>query len=154
VGDPSRELRRELADRVLAELAADLPRVSAHFGEEYADSTAPDARALRERGGTFEWVAFAFDPHPMWDTHVGVLTADGEVSVGFHVHERLARDPPDAVETLAGSVGAEYRYSDTAAEHQFNRPPVPSSAADVGTLAAEVSMLCRRFEPVVDDLEG
>lgn len=151
--DPT-ELRRALAHRVTAELSAELPRVSAHLGRDYADADAPDARALRERDGSFEWVAFGFDPHPMWDAHVGVLTADGRVTVGLHVHDRLAATPPEAVAAIAEDIGAEYRHSDAAAEHQFNRPPVPLDAVDVADLAGEVAELCRRFEPVVDDLES
>lgn len=146
--------RRALAERVTDELATDLPRVSAHLGRAYADADDPDARALREHGGGFEWVAFGFDPHSMWDAHVGVLTDGGEVVVGLHVHERLSAEQPAAVGTLAEEVGASYRYSEAASEHQFNRPPVALDAVDADALAGEVAELCRRFEPLVDDLQG
>lgn len=150
----ARELRRELADRVTAELASDLPRVSAYFGEDYVESDEPEARAMRRRGGTFEWVAFGFDPHSMWDTHVGVLTADGQVTAGIHVHERLAETRPETAAVGIDDIDVEYRYSDAAAEHQFNRPSVPLEAVDIDVLASEITMLCRRFEPEVDELES
>lgn len=147
------EFRHQLADRVTAELSTDLSRVSPHFGEQYADADAPEARAMRRHDGTFEWVAFGFDPHPMWDAHVGVITADGQVTVGLHVHERLSPERPTAVDDIAVDVGAEYQYSDEAAEHQFNVPSRPIESVDVDEFAEVVSALCRRFEPVVDDLK-
>lgn len=146
------EFRRELADNVIAELSTDLARVSPHFGERYANADVPAARAMRQRGGSFEWVAFGFDPHPMWDAHVGVLTEDGRVTVGLHVHERLSPTRPAAVDAIADDVNAEYQFSDAAAEHQFNRPSLSISSVDVDDLAEDVATLCRRFEPVVDEL--
>lgn len=151
--DPA-TFRRELAERVTEELSTDLSRVSAYLGPAYADADDPDAQALRERGGNFEWVAFGFDPHSMWDAHVGVLTDEGEVTVGLHVHERLSAEKPAAVAELAADVGASYRYSEAAAEHQFNRPPVSLAEADVDALAEDVAALCRQFGPLVDDLEA
>jgi hypothetical protein len=150
--DP-RRFRRRLADRVTDDLAGEIP-VSAHLGDDHADEPDhPDARALRERGGGFGWVAFGFEPHSMWDAHVGVLV-DEAVVVGVHLHERVAADPPDAVAALGAAIGGGYRYSEAAAEHQYNRPPVPLRAADVGTVAAETGELCREFAPIVDDLLG
>jgi len=150
--DP-RRFRRRLADRVTSDLAGDVP-VSAHLGDEYADaSDDPDARALRERGGSFRWVAFGFEPHAMWDAHVGVLV-DEAVVVGLHLHERVAVDPPDAVAVLGAAVGGDYRYSEAAAEHQYVRPPVPLGAADVADVADVTAALCRQFAPIVDDLLG
>lgn len=143
--------RRAVADGVTTRLTDDLPRVSAHLGGDYADADDPDARALRERGGGFAWVAFGFDPHPMWDAHVGVLAGE-EVVVGLHVHERASAEKPAAVADLAEEIGADYRYSETAREHQFNRPPVALDAADPDATAADVADLCRRFAPVVDRL--
>lgn len=148
------EFRHELADRVIVELSNALPRVSPHFGEQYADADAPEARAMRHRDGTFEWVAFSFEPHSMWDAHVGVITTDGQVTVGLHVHERLSPSRPLAVADIATDVSADYQFSDAATEHQFNLPPRPIESVDIDALAQDVSELCRRFEPVVDDLEA
>lgn len=146
------ELRRELAERVIDELATDVPRISAHQGEQYADADEPEAQAMREQGGTFDWVAFGFDPRPMWDAHVGVLTVDGQVTIGLHIHERLSPTKPTAVATIADDVDAGYRFSDAASEHQFNRRAVPLDTVDVGDLTEEVAWLCRRFDPIVDAL--
>jgi hypothetical protein len=145
-------LRHELAESVLEDLEPELSRVSAHHGEGYADADDPNARALRERGGNFEWVAFGFDPHPMWDAHVGVLTADGNVTAGMHVNERVSEAKPAAVAAVAEDADVEYAFSDVAGEHQFNRPPVPLESVDAAALSADVASLCRRFEPVVDEL--
>lgn len=151
--DPA-TFRRELADEVTAELSPALDRISVHLGEEYADADDPEAAAMRRGNGTFEWIAFGFDPHRMWDAHVGVLTADGQVTVGFHVHERLSDSKPATVEPLADEFGADYRYSEAAAEHQFNRPSAPLAAVDPEVLAEDVAAMCRRFKPVVDELES
>lgn len=150
--DPA-ELRRELADRVTTKLSPDLCRVSPYFGEQYASSNAPEARAIRERNGTFRWVAFGFDPHPMWDAHIGVLTTDSQVMVGIHVHERVSLTQPKAVAAIADEIGAEYRFSETAAEHQFNYSPVPLNTVDIDNLAEKIAELCRKFESVVDELK-
>lgn len=147
------EFRHELADRVTAELSTDLPRVSPHFGEQYADADVPEAREMRRRGGTFEWVAFGFAPHSMWDAHVGVITTDGQVTVGLHVHEQLSPSQPTTVGDVVADVSADYQFSDAAAEHQFNLPSRAIESVDVDDFAEIVSALCRRFEPVVEDLE-
>lgn len=146
-------VRHRLANRVPELLADDAPRVSAHLGGEYADADGPDARAMRRRGGSFEWVAFGFDPHAMWDAHVGVLV-DDEVVVGIHIHERVAGEPPAAFAALGEEIGGEYRYSEAAAEHQYNRPPTAVESVDPDALARDVAALCLRFEPVVDELLG
>lgn len=148
------DFRRELADRVTAELSTDLPRVSAQFGEAYVDADVPEARAMRQRNGTFEWVAFGFDPHSMWDAHVGVITGDDRVTVGLHVHERLSQTRPAAVDDIVDDIDAKYQFSDAAVEHQFNLPARAIGSVDINSFATEVSELCRRFEPVVDDLEA
>lgn len=145
--------RREVAARVLSELSTELPQVSPHFGEQYADSDEPDAQALRECGGSFEWVAFSFDLCPMWDAHVGVLTENGQAIAGLHVHERVSAEKPASVAAVADEIGAKYRYSAVAAEHQFNRPPVLINEVNVDSFAGNVVELCRRFEPVVDALD-
>lgn len=146
------KLRHALAESVLEDLESDLPRVTAYHGEAYADADDPDARAMRERGGNFEWVAFGFDPHSMWDAHVGVLTAEGHVVAGMHVHERVSEAKPAPVAAIAEDAGVEYGYSEAAQEHQFNRPPVPLDGVDVAALSADVASLCRRFESVVDEV--
>jgi hypothetical protein len=148
----SAELCRELADTVVDELSADLPRVSAHLGENYAEADEPEARSIRNHGGTFLWVAFGFKPYSMWNAHVGVLTADDRVVVGLHVHERVSVGKPAAVAAIAGEIGAEYRYSDAADEHQFNRPPIPLERVDVEDLSQDIADLCRRLNPVVNEV--
>ncbi len=147
------EFHQELADSVIAELSTDLSRVSAYFGEQYADADVPEARDIRHLDVIFDWITFGFDPHSMWDAHVGVLTNDGRVTVGLHIHERLSPTRPAAVVDIAYGGGAEYRSSDAAAEHQFNLPSVSIDSVDIDNLAEEVSAFCRRFEPMVDDLE-
>ena len=146
--------RRKLAERVIEELSPDLSRVSAYRGPAFADTDDPDAQALEERGGTFEWVAFGFDPHSMWNAHIGVLTTDEEVTVGVHVHNRLSAETPPAVAALGEDIGTTYRYSETAAEHQFNRPAVPLEDVGIADLAGEIATLCRQFEPLVDSLHA
>lgn len=147
------KFRQELAARVLSEFSTELPHVSPHFGEQYVDSDDPNAQALRECGGSFEWVAFSFDPCLMWDVHVGVLTTDGQAIAGLHVHERVSAEKPASVAAVADEIGAKYRYSAVAAEHQFNYPPVSINEVDVDHFAGNVAELCRRFAPVVDTLD-
>jgi hypothetical protein len=144
-------LVRAIARAVETRLAADLPRVSAHYGADYADSDDPPAVHLREHGDDFRWVAFGFDPHPMWDAHVGVLAAE-TVLVGFHVHDRAVEERPAALDPVAEAFDATYRYSEAAAEHQWNRPAVARDAVDPEAFGATVADMCRRFAPVVDDL--
>lgn len=154
-GNPdSEKLRQELAEKVTDELAGDLPRVSPYFGEDFLDSTDSEAQALREKNGTFDWVAFGFDPYPMWNAHVGVITTDGKIVTGFHVHERLSSTRPSAIEAIADEFAAKYQYSETATEHQFNCPPEPLDSANVDSLAQRVAKMCRQFGPIVDKLES
>lgn len=145
------KLLESLPNDVSTRLADTLPRVTAYRGPSYADSDEPNARALRASGGGFQWVAFGFDPHPMWDAHVGVLVSD-EVVVGLHVSDRVTDEKPPSAVALAETIGATYEYSEVAGEHQFNRPGVPLDEVVVETLGSEVASLCQQFEPIVDPL--
>src|SRR3954470_20436811 len=85
------QLRRSIADSVLARMKGEIPGLSPHFGEHYEKSDEPEARVYRSSGASFRWVAFAFSPWRMWDLHVGVVPTEGRrLSIGFHISERAS----------------------------------------------------------------
>lgn len=143
-GTDTVHLLRRAAEEVLGRLRSDIPGLEAHLGEEYERSDRPEAAELRRNGGHFRWLAFAIAPAPMWALHVGILVEDdGQLSLGLHAHERFAPEPPAVLAALGAKLGATYRYSAGALEHQFNRPPLEVTDANLEAFVAQVVECCR-----------
>lgn len=145
------EFLERLAESVENRLSSETTRLTVHHGSDYAEEEDPDASALRRSGMHFRWVAFAYEPHNMWDVHVGVLLEGNTAIAGFHVHERVVSDDPPEVSDVATELGLAYRYSEAANEHQFNQEPVPYESG-LDELASDVTRIYRAFLPLVDDL--
>jgi hypothetical protein len=143
------QLRRSLADSVMARMKGEIPGLSPHFGEDYLEADDPEAKVYRSSGATFRWVAFAFSPWRMWDLHVGVVPAGGRrLSVGFHISERAAPALLEDLKRLGEEVGAPVRHQEAAIEYQANLPLFDVDAVPVETLVDAIAGLCRRYAPV------
>lgn len=143
------QLRRSLADSVMARMKGDIPGLSPHFGEDYLEADDPEARAYRSSGATFRWVAFAFSPWRMWDLHVGVVPVEGRrLSVGFHISERASGALLDDLKRLGEEAGVPVRHQKAAIEYQANLPLFDVDAVPVETLVDAIAGLCRKYAPV------
>jgi hypothetical protein len=147
--DGFRKLRDALANAVKARTAASIPGISAHFGEDYEQSSDPEAVAYLTTGGHFRWLAFGFAPWRMWDLHLGVVAIDERLlSVGFHISERAAPFLLAELERLGAENGAPVQHQKAAVEYQANLPPIAVDAVSVDQLADTVSELCRKYAQV------
>jgi len=143
------QLRRLLADAVMARAKGDIPGLSPHFGEDYVEADDPEAKVYRSSGATFRWVAFAFSPWRMWDLHVGVVPVGGRrLSVGFHISERASGPLLDDLKRLGEEVGAPVLHQKAAIEYQANLPLFDVDAVPVETLVDAIAGLCRKYAPV------
>lgn len=143
------QLRRSIADSVMARMKREIPGLSPHFGEDYLEADDPEAKVYRSSGATFRWVAFAFSPWRMWDLHVGVVPVEGRrLSVGFHISERASGALLDDLKRLGEEVGAPVRHQKAAIEYQANLPLFDVDAVPVETLVETIAGLCRKYAPV------
>ena len=143
------QLRRSLADSVMARMKGEISGLSPHFGEDYLQADDPEAKVYRSSGATFRWVAFAFSPWRMWDLHVGVVPVEGRrLSVGFHISERAAPALLDDLKRLGESIGAPARHQAAAIEYQANLPHFDVDAVPLETLVEAISGLCRSYAAV------
>jgi hypothetical protein len=141
--------RRRLAAAVLAKLQAEIPGISANFGEDFEDSDEPEAQTYRKVGGKFRWVAFGFAPWRFWDLHVGVVeTDDGKHSLGFHISERAAPVLMPDLEQLAGRIGSPVIHQKIAVEYQANRNPIVADLRNLGEAVNVAIDLCRDFAQI------
>jgi hypothetical protein len=143
------QLRRAIAEAVMARIKDEIPGVSPHFGEDHATTDEPEMVAYRSNGASLRWLAFAFSPWRMWDLHVGVVTADRRrLSVGFHISERASARLLDDLNRLAADIGAPVQHQKVAIEYQANLPLIDVDAVSFDTLVDTVAQLCRKFTPV------
>lgn len=143
------QLRRSIAQSVMARMKDEIPGLSPHFGEDYEQADDPEAVFYRGSGASFRWVAFAFSPWRMWDLHVGVVpTDDGRLSVGFHCSERASAALLEDLERLADEIDARVRHQKAAVEYQANLPLIDVDAVPLEVLVDTVARLCRKYAPV------
>lgn len=142
-------LRRELGGSVVERLKAEIPGISAHVGEDYADSDEPEAVLYRRIGAHFRWVAFTFAPWRSWDLHVGVVEIEpGVLSIGFHISERAKDVMLERLRDLGARIGAKPVHCPAAIEYQANLPPFDLARADKASLTDTIIRLCRDYAPV------
>ena len=145
-----RQIRHSLAASVIARLKDEIPGLSPHFGEHYAETDDPEVIVYHGTGGAFRFLAFAFSPWRMWDLHVGVVPIDDQkLSIGFHISERAATAMFAELEKLGAGIGATARHQQAAVEYQANLPPFEVRDVALPVLVDTVADLCRRYAAVV-----
>lgn len=137
------EARAEIRSRILRKYGALFGNLKAHFGEDYRESREPEAIALREKRSLSNFLAFSFDPWPMWQLHVGVVPLNSrEISVGIHVGQASYTIFRSELEELAHALKTTVRQVDAVSEVQCNLASMSIDTHGVEEIYGNVALLC------------